>query len=264
MSQSWAEVRDELHRRRDILVHRSYDTSFQMEPSERERIQLDLERWKSPPRCTDIPNLMKQFCVSAYSYAPIRNNLLSPLAEGLPTRQNIALALSRVFDDQQEFLDDAFWSPDLLGDLAAEIQERYKFNQSSRQFRPRILAVLLTGSRKLEEALRDGLDGFYEMVGHAKTPSAMWSLVNNFSKGIDYVGPALVCDFFKEIGFVQYVKVDHHFAAQFPELIKWKGGCRLSPRQSFILSQEIADAVGMTPFHLDAILYLWGRYGDRS
>ena len=88
----------------------------------------------------------------------------------------------------------------------------------------------------------------------------MWALVEDFSKSIKQVGPALMCDFFKEIGFVRYVKVDHHFSKQFPKLVKQKEDCGLSPKRSFILSQEIADAVGMTPFHLDSILYLWGRY----
>jgi hypothetical protein len=92
----------------------------------------------------------------------------------------------------------------------------------------------------------------------------MWNLVNDFSAPIDQVGPALVCDFFKEIGFTRYVKVDHHFSKQFPKLIISRESCKLNPKRSFILSQEIADTVYLTPFHLDSILYLWGRYGKGS
>lgn len=262
MSEPWTEVRNELYRQRDILVRCSQDDSFHMEPLERMRIQSFLERWESPARPTDVPTLMKQFCVSAFSYAPLRNNLLAPLAGGLPTRDNIAKALFLAFD-QPAFLDDSHWLPEQLGALAAEIQEKCKLNLSSRQFKPRVIAVLLTGSKKLRAELTRGLQGFYDRISRVSLPAEMWDLVNAFSKSINQVGPALICDFFKEIGFVQYVKVDHHFGRQFPLLVEPIDNCKLSPKKSFILSQEIAMAVGLTPFHLDSILYLWGRYSGR-
>ena len=261
MKQAWSDISKELCRRRDILIRRSYDHTFPMEPLERGRIRSLLESWETPPKPADIPTLMKQFCVSSYSYAPLRNNYFTPLAGGLPTRENIAKALSRAFN-REEFLDTTYWLPDRLSSLAMMIQEEYKFNLSSKQFPPRVVAVLLTGSRKLGDELRAGLDKFYDRISRVSVPSAMWELVNDFSKSIKQVGPALICDFFKEIGFVRYVKVDHHFSQQFPLLVKLNSNCRLSPKRSFIMSQEIADAIGMTPFHLDSILYFWGRYGD--
>jgi hypothetical protein len=83
----------------------------------------------------------------------------------------------------------------------------------------------------------------------------------DFSRPIQNVGPALICDFFKEMGFVRYVKVDHHFRKEFPELISGNTECNQNPKENFMLSQQIADSDGITPYHLDAILYLWGRYG---
>ena len=83
------------------------------------------------------------------------------------------------------------------------------------------------------------------------------------SKSINNVGVALVCDFLKEIGFTRFVKVDHHFKREFPELLSTSKTCKQSPKESFILSQELADSIGITPFHLTRSLYLWGRYGDK-
>ncbi len=173
MSQTWNEVNKELHRRRDILVRRSHDTSFPMDQLERNRIQSVLEHWAVPQRPTNIPALMKQFCVSAYSYAPLRNNFMKPFAEGLPTRENVAKALSRAFSTQ-EFLNDSNWLPERLCILAAEIQKERCFDLSSKQFLPRVVAVLLTGSRKFLEELGTGLDNFYERISRISTPPAMW------------------------------------------------------------------------------------------
>jgi hypothetical protein len=256
----WDDVRKEVARRREILIAGSHDASFALELTERKRIQALLERWQTPDRPATIPELMKQFCVSAFSYAPLRNNFLKPLIGSIPMRDTIARALSLGFDNK-EFLSDASWFPEPLGEVARRIQASNKFNLSSRQFKPRIIAVLLTGSIRMTKELSEGLDPFYRRIGEVTDPPDIWRLVNDFSSTIDQVGPALICDFFKEIGFTRYVKVDHHFRAQFPQLVLSKASCRNNPRRSFILSLEIADAIGITPFHLDSIMYLWGRYG---
>lgn len=262
MAKSWDNVREELERRRKALVDFSCDDSTSLKPVERMRIQSLLERWESPGRPTDIAALLKQFCVSAFSYAPLRRFLADFIGD-LPTRNTIARALSLAFGDDG-FLVESNWLPEGLGSLAAAIQERERFDLLRRQFKPRIISVLRTASAKMETELADGLVDFYGKVSNVTAPCDMWNLVNAFSKPIRHVGPALICDFFKEIGFTRYVKVDHHFARGFPALLASEGSCRLNPRRSFVLSQEIADAIGMTPFHLDAILYLWGRYGPKG
>ncbi|MCX6227033.1 MAG: hypothetical protein NTV01_20180 [Bacteroidia bacterium] len=178
-------------------------------------------------------------------------------------RDTIALALSKAFMNNN-FLIDSNWLPESLYNLAVTIQETNRYDLSSRQFKPRIIAVLLTGTLKLRQELKFGIESFYAKVSKVTIPLEMWNLVNDFSAAIDQVGPALICDFFKEIGFTRYVKVDHHFRKEFPQLLNTMGSCRQNPKQSFILSQEIADALGIAPFHLDAILYLWGRYGGLS
>lgn len=254
-------LRKELERRRSILIKYSHDNSFKMEAIERERIQSLLERGENIIRPADIPTLMKQFCVSAFSYSPLRR-FLKQFVSDIPMRASIAKALSLAFDNEK-FLDDANWCPDTLYNLAESIQRTVKYDLNRKQFKPRMIAVLLTGTSKLSEELNNGLEGFYNKISAITSSIEMWQFVNDFSKPIAQVGPALVCDFFKEIGFTQYVKVDHHFKKQFPQIVPNKDSCKSNPKQSFILSQEIASKVGITPFHLDAILYLWGRYADK-
>ena len=257
---SWMNIRSELERRRNILIQLSYSEDHPMEPFERRRIKALLERGEAPERPNTIPELMKQFCVSAFSYAPLRHNYLAPLLDGLPTRQNINHALMWAFHNEG-FLDVDNWYPFNLGQLAKAIQSIHNFDLSSNKFQPRIVAVLLTGSKKLELELSEGLQAFYSRVAGISDPRKMWKFVTDFARPIRQVGPSLMCDFLKELGFTRYVKVDHHFSRQFPQLLPGEANCRMSAKASFILSQEIADAVGMSPFHLDSILYLWGRYG---
>ncbi|WP_299983312.1 hypothetical protein [Desulfobacula sp.] len=204
---------------------------------------------------------MKHFCVSSFSYAPLRNNFLTPLIKELPSTQNIDEALHRAFGEPN-FLDYQNWQPQKLGLLAQQIQNKFQFDLSSKQFKPRIISVLITGSAKMQDELKTGLEKFYARIEKVTLPKDMWKYVNDSSKNISQVGPALFCDFLKEIGFTRYVKVDHHFRKEFPQLLGLNDDCRkMSFKKSFILSQEIAGSIGITPYHLDSLLYLWGRYG---
>lgn len=101
------EVVTEISRRRKRLIELSYQDNIPIVPVERERIQSLLERWESPSRPTDVETLMKQFCVSAFSYAPLRKYLASFIGN-IPMRDTIALLLSKVFNNN-EFLNDSNW-----------------------------------------------------------------------------------------------------------------------------------------------------------
>jgi hypothetical protein len=256
------DLKQEIERRRSLLIEFSYDHSYPMDPIERIRIQSLLEKWESPSKPEDMRILTKQFCVSAFSYAPLRRYLASFIGN-IPMRDTISLSLSKAFNNN-DFLQDSNWSPETLHKLALKIQTNKNFDLSRKQFNPRIISVLLTGTKVLSNELMNGIDKFYQKISCAVTPLAMWNLAEEFAKPISNVGVALICDFFKEIGFTRYVKVDHHFRREFPELISDLKTCKQSPKESFILSQEIADSVGITPFHLDSILYLWGRYGHKE
>ena len=254
-------IHNEIERRRAVLIKLSYDNSFPMNSSERIRIQSLLERWETPNRPVNIVTLTKQFCVSTFSYAPLRK-YLSTFIGDLPMRETIQLTLSKVFDESA-FLLDSNWIPESLSKLVLEIQAKENYDLSRKQFKPRIISVLISGTRQLSKELINGLDAFYNKISNAKSPLKMWELAENFSAQINNVGTALICDFFKELGFTRYVKVDHHFRREFPELVSDLKTCDKNPKMSFILSQEIADSIGITPFHLDSILYLWGRFGKK-
>jgi hypothetical protein len=128
-----------------------------------------------------------------------------------------------------------------------------------------MVRVMLDGADQMAHRLQSGLRPFYESIQHvsASTPEAMWTFVEELARPIYNVGSALICDFIKEIGFLRFVKVDHHFLRQFPSLLGQSLGCsRMSNKKHFILSQELSDALGIQPFYLDRILYEWGRYGQ--
>jgi len=254
-------IKTEIEYRRSILINLSYDYSIPMMPSERTSIQSLLEKWETPTRPNNAINLIKQFCTSAFSYAPLRKYLTSFIGD-IPKRDTIHFALNKAFNNDS-FLIDSNWTPKTLRNLALKIQIKENYDLSRKQFKPRIISVLLTGTEKLSNELSSGLDIFYNKIETITSPCEMWDLAENFSKPITNVGPALICDFFKEIGFVRYVKVDHHFRKEFPQLIADYKICRQNPKMSFILSQKIADQIGITPYHLDSILYLWGRYGKK-
>ncbi len=159
---SLRKVVTEIYRRRKRLIELSYQDNIPIVPVERERIQSLLERWESPTRPTDVETLMKQFCVSAFSYAPLRKYLASLIGD-IPLRDTIALSLSRAFNDT-EFLNDFNWSPMALYSMAKKIQLREKYDLSKKHFKPRIISVLLTGTKVLDKELSRGLDAFYKKM----------------------------------------------------------------------------------------------------
>ena len=153
---SLRKVITEINRRRKRLIELSYQDNTPIVPVERERIQSLLERWESPTRPTDVESLMKQFCVSAFSYAPLRKYLISVIGD-IPMRDTIAITLSKVFNEN-EFLTDSNWSPTSLHKLASRIKSREKFNLSRKLFKPRIISVLLSGTKFFEGELSQDLD----------------------------------------------------------------------------------------------------------
>ncbi len=71
------------------------------------------------------------------------------------------------------------------------------------------------------------------------------------------MGNALVCNFFKELGLLYYVKVDVHVG----DFINKVSFCKeFSKRDAFIMSWLLAREARMEPFFLDKILYVGGKY----
>jgi hypothetical protein len=258
-----SQVRRELKRRREILIRLALDQSAQLDKLDRQEILRYLEQGLLPERPHSVPDLMKAFVNSCFTYAVLRNFCTSILGE-IPTPETIGECLARVFGFGTFRLEET-WLPEKLRSAAEEIQAREQYNLYSNEPRPRIIRVLIDGSAEMGRRLDEGLSAFYsslDTVTHS-APEIIWKYAEDFSDRIYNVGPALVCDFLKEIGYSQFVKVDHHFKKQFPSLIHGGDACKkLSHKSHFILSLHLAERLGMTPYHLDKTLYQWGRYGE--
>ena len=257
-----ATAKRELEYRRNKLVQLAQTPSTQMDLLDRHEIIKYLADGLLPNRPEDVPSLMRAFLKSCYSYAVLRKFSTTILGE-IPTPDTVGVLLERIFKEKA-FLEEQTWFPNNLKKIALDIQQREKFDLTSNQPRPRMVRVMLDGADQMAKRLKKGVDPFYKSIEQvsASTPDVMWSFVEELAKPIYNVGPALICDFIKEVGFPRFVKVDHHFLQQFSGLFgKPQDDSRLSNKKHFVLSQQLADALGIQPYYLDRILYEWGRYG---
>lgn len=253
-------VHAELMRRRDKLIRLAYDQNIQMDKLDRECIISFFEHWEIPKRPKNIPDLMKTFFTCCFSYAPLRKHLSSILGS-LPTSSTLPSCLSIIYSENG-FLIDQNWMPNKLHDIAVKIQQKENFDLKKIKFKPRMIAVILDGSMEMEKHLESGVEKFYQELKEINRSSGheMWKFVSEFPRKIRNVGTALICDFLKDIGYDRFVKVDHHFKKEFPNLLGLSDCKKLSSKVHFILSQDIANKLEISPFHLDHILYQWGRY----
>jgi len=205
-----------LEEMRATLVARARDAAWPMDPLDRREIvgYLDMGVAPEPPRT--VPDLMKSFLKSCYTHSVLRNFLTSLLGE-IPTPPAMGKLLCTVFSEPA-FLDDNNWYPDALRAVATRIQARERCDLASPVPRNRMTRVILDGTVEMSKRLERGIDSFYQAVESvsAASPEVMWKYVRDFSKPIGFVGPALLCDFLKEIGFLQFVKVDHLFPEGIP------------------------------------------------
>ncbi len=243
-------VRGELIRRKNLLISLAKDEHIQMDDLDRNCIISFFEKGNHPDRPDNIHHLMKKFFTSCFSYAPLRKYLTS-IASSIPDPYMLPSCLAQVFSEN-DFLINQNWSPDLLHELAGKIQREKKYNLESKQFKPRMISVLLSGTQKMAKRLENGLNSFYVELDtiNSKPGAEIWGYVLEFSKNIYNVGPNLICDFIKGIGFERFVKVDHHFKREFPKLIGFNDCYSLSDKEHFVLSQQLADLIQMSPFHL--------------
>jgi len=253
-------VKSELERRQELLIALAHDPTNEIDNVDRGNIIEHFEKGNPPARPREIQYLTKIFYASAFSYAPLRRYLQS-LIGIVPSYEYVAEAIAIAFEEPA-FTDHSNWTPQTILRLAEAIQSSEQYDLTSRQFKPRMISVFLTGSVKLNTELNNGLDGFYGKTEaiFKNGPEAMWKFVKAFSKPISNVGAALMCDFLKNIGFTRFVKIDHHMKKEFPRLLNIESCRKMSELESFKLSQIVADKIGLTPFHLDHLLYQWGRY----
>jgi len=88
----------------------------------------------------------------------------------------------------------------------------------------------------------------------------LWRMATDFSTGIRNVGSNLMCDFLKESGFTDYAKMDVHMIRSMSEVLQFNKDDKLPDYESFATTQWLASKLGMTPYRLDKILYVFGVY----
>ena len=206
-------------RRRDLLIRFANDSQIPMENLDRKCIVAFFERWELSKKPGNIPDLMKTFFTCCFTYAPLRK-YLSSVAGSIPTPEMLPDCLSKIYSERA-FLVDQNWTPLKLHEIAEKIQERENLDLKSNQFQPRMISVLLDGSLEMHRRLKFGLESFYSELNdiNGKSGHEIWAYVSGFSNNIYNVGTALICDFLKDIGCDQFVKVDHHFKNEFPKLL---------------------------------------------
>jgi len=253
-------ILETLLQRQGALVALAEDTSSPMEIVDRENILNYFVEGIWPARPDTVEYVTRYFIGAACTYSVVRNFLRARVGY-LGSGTWLSTALSRAFDEPR-FTEDSVWEPVPMGLLARELEARLDPESPPRAVPRRIVAVLKTGSAHLERELADGVDAFCDRVDEAcaRGPEGMWRFVSDFSAPVQFVGPALTCAFLKDVGFLQFVKVDHHIQREFPELIGHLGCRNLSTKDHFRLSIELGEQLGMTPFHIDHLLYQWGRY----
>lgn len=253
------EIRTELARRQQLLIGLAHSPNSPMEVIDREGIINVFEKNLPPKKPTTIPELMKFFLTSCFSYSPLRK-YLTRVTGHLPSQLELPSCLNKVYDEAA-FLDDRNWFPLELARIAARIQSSQNFNLDSKQFKPRMIVVMITGGPPMAKRLSNGLEPFYLEVENAcENPDKMWNYVTEFSAPIHQVGASLITDFLKDIGFDRFVKIDHHLKNEFPKLLPSSSCRELSLKQQFTLAIDLSEKLGITPSKFDNLLYQWGRY----
>ncbi len=260
-----ARIREEIRRRQKILVDLANGIGVKdgerfMDETDRLHIRSYLEREEIPQRPEDPRQLMKVYGSSCLSNHIIRRQMIRMIGR-IPTPETIPVCLDMVFDCPG-FREDDYWMPANLAALMTQVQKRKGISEkdlSTLQFKPRIIAVLIDGAHLLDGKTRNGLEGFYREISDAVEtgPDATWRFVKEMAKPVRHVGHALICDFLKNIGFSDFVRVEGHFKEEFPELMNEK---QMTEKKQFLVSLELCRELGIRPFLFDHIMYQWGRY----
>jgi len=110
----------------------------------------------------------------------------------------------------------------------------------------------------VKKEILNNISEFYKQCDavSSRHPGKTFDYVTEFSRNIEMMGTGLVCNFFKELGLLYYVKVDVH-VKDFLDSITLQ---KLSEKRQFILSWLLAIEAGMEPLFLDKILYAGGKY----
>ncbi len=259
-------IRNEINRMREVLIN-AMNKGRILDPLHNDMIRRFVQNKEIPARPTNTIHIMKQFIVSTTSQADIRKQLRDKYNQGHNFGiDDIPRIISSLFNDTR-FLNDNMWEPNNLMQIANEVAntiaqeydlEVYRPRTYGNPIKPHIILILKTGSEQIFRKTQNGINAFYTEIENScrEGPKSMWCYAKNFSRPIRNVGIALICDFFKEIGFIQFLKVDYQVREKFPQLIQSQKN--YTDRELFLIFQELATQLNISPFHLDKIIYLYG------
>lgn len=153
-----------------------------------------------------------------------------------------------------------------------ELVEKLKAeNLSTNIPKNRIVFTLATGLPVVKKRIFDNssAENFikeYDEISKVN-PGRAYDNAYQFQKNITQMGTPLVCDFFKNLGLLYYVKFDFHVKSFFEAIntfseienkIKEIRGKK--EKKEFVLSWLLAKEIGMEPFFMDKILFIGGKY----
>ena len=100
---------------------------------------------------------------------------------------------------EKSFLVHNNWQPINLHTVVDNIQKRSNYDLKSNEFKPRMISVMLSGSKVMNDKLKNGLASFYKELDEINNKSAndIWDYLLEFPKNIHNVGSALISDFIK-------------------------------------------------------------------
>ncbi len=251
-------IKKELEKRRSFLIKLAHLPHTKIDPTDRKNIIRYIEKLQLPQKPKNEIRLSKEFFSSCFSINQppyrMRDKLKSFIGK-IPIAETIPICLSKLFDEPS-FLDDKNWKFFKIKELSLDLN---RLPSNITGMKAAILQILFSGSEKMMVEIEKGLDAFYDKIAQEidKGPENTWNYMIDFTKTIPGVGPGLFSDFLKNIGFPEFVKIDHHFKNEFPTLI---GSEKLSDKRQFVKALQLCIRLEMTPFYFDHLMYQWGRY----
>ncbi|HQB28608.1 MAG TPA: HIT family protein [Paludibacter sp.] len=270
------EIKEEVHGKESLLIHAA-EAGGVFDKTHRDMVMDAIRDNKSPSRPETINRLMLQLISSAFSYNRVRNQLKRINKSRFhhdyyPILDDHKLLLGYILNDER-FKDEDFWHPVRFKALIEEIKNTRKYekvHELTDYWLTYLLDILSTAPAKLIEITNQNVTEFYDKVDEICNQGfnddiffkaeVLWRMATDFSTGIRNVGSNLMCDFLKESGFTDYAKMDVHMIRSMSEVLQFNKDDKLPDYESFATTQWLASKLGMTPYRLDKILYVFGVY----
>jgi hypothetical protein len=244
--------------------------------------EFEIVRTRHWPRATDEATILNTLVVQAASYSVVRKHFRISYPEEIHRFDahyssqffTCALTPSKSYKQWEDIV--LAWGKVLLAEVnrreeatlrrlvdALKVAHKQNWKKFATKPRHRIVLSLATALPKVNSQILNDANAFLSKHDEVSLshPGKAYDLASNFSKGLFGIGPALTCNFFKELGLLHYVKIDVHLA----DFMNTIAACEnvSSEKEQFILSWLLAREAGMEPYYLDKMLYVGGKYAKR-